>query len=192
TTDALQLNADLAAPQVTLGEHDLGRLELQTRPGEDGAIAFDLRAPSLGASATGSTRLEGSLPFDVSLQVDTPDSSLGATVRGITLDLGAMALQAQAAGMARDRKVERAAVEVARLEGQLLDRTTDPSNGEVLLNFAVNPGTTARYDNDTLSVEAGVRAGRTTLTATGGLGRPDDKLSVTLDGGLEDLRALAL
>lgn len=191
TTESPQLRADLTAPAVMLGEHAFGRLDLQTRPVDD-SLGFDLQAPALGASATGSARLDAGMPFDVSLQVETADSALGATVGGITLDLGAMALEARVTGTARDRQIERAAVEVARLEGRLLDRSTEPASDEVLLAFGVDPRTSARYESEVLSIDGGLRAGRTTLTAAGSLGRPDERVSVALDGSLEDLRALAL
>ena len=207
TAETPVIDLALEAPQVTLDRHRFGRVSLTARPEASGSTRVALDAPDLGTRVEGTVSLSEPRGFDLTARVDTADSPLALDVRGVAIEVGATTLTARATGRFDDRSVDLVELAVSRLEGAVVEITGDeggPSAGLAvdrpaasdgrppLLPFSVEPGTSLRYRPGHVIVErAALVTGQTRIAASGSLGTPDDTLTVTATGRLEDIAPLA-
>ena len=207
TVETPVFDVALDAAAVTLDRRRFGRIALTARPEGPDTSRIALDAPDLGARVEGTVSLAGPRAFDLTATIDAADSPLALDLGGVAIELGATALTARATGRLGDPSVDLIEVAISRLEGAVGEITDDEpgigagvqvelpagSDGRPpLLPFSIEPGTAFRYRPGHVIIErAAMVTGQTRVAGSGSLGTPDDTLTVTATGRLEDFAPLA-
>lgn len=200
-----RVDLSIAAPDLTLDARRFGPVTIEART-ETGALTrVSATARDLGATLNGTVDLSGTRAFDLAARIDTDNSPFALSTYGVSVELGAIALDARATGVLDGPSLDTLDLTVRRLDGAVVGISREVSAttvgvnadagppGAPLLPFAIEPGSAMRYRDEVVTVErAALTTGQTRVAAQGTLGTPDETLTLDLAGRLDDLRPLAL
>ena len=116
--DRPTLDLDVTSPDVTLDARHFGPLRVEARTETAAVTRVSVTAPELGATLSGTVDLEGTRAFNLTARIDTADSALALDTRGVALELGAMTLEASAAGQLTPQVLDSLDVTIQKLEGR--------------------------------------------------------------------------